>query len=191
MTQTTYTPEEWDELTEEEILDQNSGLLAMEAANFITPQERRLDIEDLESYSICSVGMIKAIRTFDPTRKTHFATYARRCMRSEMNNWLKLAQHKVGAVHLSAEDGGNMLEVFVEDDTEVIEDTEPTRMRDTLERDRGKLGLGSQEEAVLFGLLQGRTMKSIADELGVTRERVRQRKVEILERLRELYPEGF
>jgi DNA-directed RNA polymerase sigma subunit (sigma70/sigma32) len=109
-------------------------------------------------------------------------------MRSELGNWAKLAQHRVGAINLVS-DGTPMLEVFVEDRPEPWQ--EYVRMEEELEAKRGMLGLSEREEETLFGLMAGISMQDMADEWDVTRQRVAQYKRNAFARIRELYPEGF
>ena len=180
--------EEWGNMTESEKFEMHNGLALMEAGGYLRPCDSNVPLEDTEQYSRCCFGLLSAIRTWDPTRGTSFATYARRCMRSELGNWSKLAQHRVGAINLVSE-GTSMLEVFVEDRPDPCQ--EYVRMKDELESKRGMLGLSDREEATLFGILAGVSMHDMALEWGVSRERVRQYKQNAFARIREIYPEGF
>lgn len=182
------TIEEWNSMTESEKFERHNGLALMEAGGYLRPCDSNMPLEDTEQYSRCCFGLLSAIRTWDPCRGTSFATYARRCMRSELGNWAKLVQHRVGAINLVSE-GTPMLEVFVEDRPEPWQ--EYARMEEELEAKRGMLGLSDREEATLFGILAGVPMRDMVNEWGVSRQRVDQYKRNAFARIRELYPEGF
>ena len=180
--------EEWDSMTESEKFEKHNGLALMEAGGYLRPCDSNMPLEDTAQYSRCCFGLLSAIRTWDPTRGTSFATYARRCMRSELGNWAKLIRHRVGAINLVSE-GTSMLEVCVEDRPEPWQ--EYVRMEEELEAKRGMLGLTDREEETLFRLMAGVTMQSMADEWEISRQRVEQYKRNAFARIRELYPEGF
>ena len=67
-------------LTENELVEKHTGLIIMQAVKF-SPTT----LSDFDDYmSSGRIGLLKAIRHFDPNRNTKFSTYAAICIRREM-----------------------------------------------------------------------------------------------------------
>ncbi len=75
---------EGDERATEELLINNAGLVRSLASRFIG---RGTDYEDL--VQIGMIGLVKAIRTFDPTRECAFSTYAVPLVLGELRRHLR------------------------------------------------------------------------------------------------------
>ena len=90
------------------------------------------DTEDL--VSIGTIGLIKAIDSFDPERKIHLATYASRCIENEILMHFRTNKKTAGDVHLGdtidVDKDGNPLMVgdVLSDDGDMEEDIE-TKIR--------------------------------------------------------------
>lgn len=150
------------------------------------------DKEDL--ISIGTIGLIKAINTFNRKHGTRLATYAARCIDNEILMFLRSTQKKKQELSLHEPIGvdkeGNeitLMEVIAGDDT-IVETVESTLLQEKLARMINKLQF--RERTVLlmrFGLgLQRRyTQKQIAKQLGISRSyvsRIEKRVIHKLER---------
>jgi RNA polymerase sigma factor (sigma-70 family) len=66
--------------TENELIEKHTGLVVAQAAMF-----NPTTLSDFDDYvSSGRIGLLKAIRHFDPDRNTKFSTYAAICIRREM-----------------------------------------------------------------------------------------------------------
>ncbi len=156
------------------------------------------DDEDL--ISIGTVGLIKAVDTFDLSRGIRLATYAARCIENEILMHLRAAKKNRGEVSLYDPIGvdreGNEITLLdvLGSDPDVVPDEVAVKF--DVARLRQKLGrLGPRERQVLelrFGIKNGlrRTQREIARSLGISRSyvsRIEKRAVQKLQR--ELLPQ--
>lgn len=138
------------------------------------------DSDDL--ISIGTIGLIKAINTFNPERKTRLATYAARCIENEILMHLRSIKKNRGEVMLhepiGADKEGNeitLLDILGTDPDLVVgrveANLENERLRSTLRR------LNGREKRILelrYGLLDGirQTQREISKSLGISRSYV-------------------
>ncbi|HHV55460.1 MAG TPA: RNA polymerase sporulation sigma factor SigK [Firmicutes bacterium] len=159
------------------LAERNLRLVAHIARKFESTGE---DQDDL--ISIGTLGLVKAIDTFDPEHNTRLATYAARCIENEILMYLRSRRNSRQEVVLSepigADREGNevtLMDVLGTDGTEVYDQVEGRVEREQL---REKLGsLTRRERLVLelrYGLGDGveRTQREIARLLGVSRSYV-------------------
>lgn len=138
------------------------------------------DADDL--ISIGTIGLIKAIGTFDHEKQTRLATYAARCIENEILMYLrstKKTKHEV-MLHepIGSDKEGNkisLIDVLGTDHDVVVETVENEIEKDRL-RDKLKT-LNKRELKVLqmrFGLIDGvrYTQREIASKLGISRSYV-------------------
>ena len=146
------------------------------------------DQEDL--VSIGTIGLIKAVDTFDPARASKFASYASRCIENELRMELRKIRREGAAVSLQEplESGSGQLTLAdtLPDDTVMEDDCERRadaarlrRLVDTLPaRERALLqlryGLGGESPA---------TQQQTADKLGISRSYVSRLEKRALTRL--------
>ena len=152
-----------------------------------------INIEDL--ISIGTIGLIKAVNTFNSSRKIKLATYASRCIENEILMYLR----KIGSqkTEISFDeplntdwDGNELLlsDILGTDEDEVcraLEDDAEKRMLleavDSLD--------GREREIILlrFGLEGGReyTQKEVADLLGISQSYISRLEKRILSQLRQ------
>lgn len=146
------------------------------------------DQEDL--ISIGTIGLIKAVDTFDPARASKFASYASRCIENELRMELRKIRREGAAVSLQEplESGSGQLTLAdtLPDDTVMEDDCERRadaarlrRLVDTLPaRERALLqlryGLGGERPA---------TQQQTADKLGISRSYVSRLEKRALTRL--------
>lgn len=138
------------------------------------------DSDDL--ISIGTIGLIKAINTFNPDRNTRLATYAARCIENEILMHLRSLKKNRGEVMLhdpiGADKEGNeitLLDILGTDPDlvsgRVEANLERERLRRTLKR------LNGREKHILelrYGLLDGirQTQREISKSLGISRSYV-------------------
>ena len=149
---------------------------------------KRCGIEDM--ISIGTIGLIKAVDTFDPARASKFASYASRCIENELRMELRKIRREGAAVSLQEplESGSGQLTLAdtLPDDTVMEDDCERRadaarlrRLVDTLPvRERALLqlryGLGGERPA---------TQQQTADKLGISRSYVSRLEKRALTRL--------
>lgn len=181
-----------DETARRKLIEHNLRLVAHIIKKFDRTGE---DFDDL--ISIGTIGLIKAVDTYNPGRATRLATYASRCIENEILMHLR-ARKKVRAEMslydpIGVDKEGNEIS-FIDvlgTDAEVVCDT----VAGHLEQDRlwKQLELlPPQERKVLvlrFGLKDGarRTQREIARRLGISRSYVSRIEKRALHRLTEQF----
>ena len=155
------------------LIEHNLRLVAFIARKF---ENTNVGIEDL--ISIGTIGLIKAVNTFDPTKKIKLATYASRCIENEILMYLRRNSKSRQDISLDEPlstdwDGNELLlsDVLGSDDDDVYraieEDVDRELLRDALKK------LTGREQRIMclrFGLSGGecRTQKEVADVLGLS-----------------------
>lgn len=137
------------------------------------------DIEDL--ISIGTIGLIKAIKTYNNERGVRLATYAARCIENEvlmhLRNIKKLKQEVSIYDPIGYDKEGNEISLIdiLTSDSEIIEQIE-ARMQE--EKVKNNLGvLNRRERQVIemrYGIFSGlkETQRDIARKLGISRSYV-------------------
>lgn len=159
------------------LIERNLRLVAHIVKKFDNTGEETDDL-----ISIGTIGLIKAINTFDPEKKTRLATYAARCIENEILMHLR-AQKKVrGEVMLydpiGSDREGNeitLLDVLGTDRDEVADQVEIGVEQERLHRLIGHLSGREREVLVMrYGLAGGirRTQREISRMLGISRSYV-------------------
>ena len=101
------------------LIERNMRLVAHVAKKYQNVEE---DMEDM--ISIGTIGLIKAISTFDETRGSRLATYAARCIDNEMLRYLRSKRKSAREVSLYEPIGtdkeGNQINLF-----DIVENDEP------------------------------------------------------------------
>jgi len=159
------------------LIEHNLRLVAHIVKKFDNTGE---DLEDL--ISIGTIGLIKAINTYDPDKKTRLATYAARCIENEILMHLRSTKKLRGEVMLfdpiGTDKEGNeisLIDVLGSDGSEVVDRVETQVESQQL---RQKLGvLSNRERKVLelrYGLRDGlrHTQREISRRLGISRSYV-------------------
>lgn len=137
------------------------------------------DMEDL--ISIGTIGLIKAIRTYNHERGVKLATYAARCIENEvlmhLRNIRKLRQEVSIYDPIGYDKEGNEISLMdvLTTDSEIIEIIE-TRMQGKKIKDKMDTLSGREREVIemRYGLFNGlkETQREIAKELGISRSYV-------------------
>ncbi|MEW6046882.1 MAG: RNA polymerase sporulation sigma factor SigK [Bacillota bacterium] len=159
------------------LVEHNLRLVAHLVKKFESSGE---DVEDL--ISIGTIGLIKAINTFDPSRKTRLATYAAKCIENEILMYLRSVRKTRGEALLydpiGSDGEGNdvtLIDVLGTDPEAVTEQVEAEVEKDRLRRTLGTLS--RREQWVLqmrYGLVDGmrKTQRDISRYLGISRSYV-------------------
>ncbi|MEW6447064.1 MAG: RNA polymerase sporulation sigma factor SigK [Bacillota bacterium] len=149
------------------------------------------DVEDL--ISIGTVGLVKAIKTYNPKKGTRLATYAARCIENEILMYFRTCKKSRAEISLYEPVGvdkeGNevfLIDILGSDPDTVIEQVSRRIDKKTL---REKLtSLNSRERKIIasrYGLVDGRrlTQHEIAESLGISRSYVSRIEKNALEKL--------
>lgn len=172
------------------LIEHNLRLVVYIARKF---ENTGISVEDL--VSIGTIGLIKAVNTFDPGKRIKLATYASRCIENEILMYLRRTQKIRLEVSLDEPlnvdwDGNELLlsDVFGTDHNVTYRALEEEVDRNLL---RGAVGrLGAKERRIVelrYGLDGGhqRTQKEVADALGISQSYISRLEKRIFQRLRQ------
>ena len=194
-----YTPQEeerimealrcGDESVRQGLIEHNLRLVVYIARKF---ENTGVGVEDL--ISIGTIGLIKAVGTFDAGKKIKLATYASRCIENEILMYLRRHSRTRNEVSfeepLNVDWDGN--ELLLSD----VMGTEPDLVGKELEQETDRrllleaLGtLSVREKRIMqmrFGLGGGQemTQREVADELGISQSYISRLEKRIIKRLR-------
>ena len=156
------------------------------------------DSDDL--ISIGTVGLIKAVNTYNAEKKIKLATYAARCIENEILMYLRKTRRLSGEVSLNdaldQEDEGNALSLM---DVIRVEDTmlEDLDTRDACQKVRGAVErcLTEREQLVVlrrYGLdgQPPQTQREVAAQCGISRSYVSRIEKKALEKLKVEFEEN-
>jgi RNA polymerase sporulation-specific sigma factor len=171
------------------LIERNLRLVVYIARKF---ENTGISVEDL--ISIGTIGLIKAVNTFDPAKKIKLATYASRCIENEILMYLR-RNSKVRAEisfdePLNVDWDGN--ELLLSDILGTDNDLIYHCIEDEVERDLLKNAmarLNNREKQIMelrFGLRGGgeKTQKEVADILGISQSYISRLEKRIIKRLR-------
>lgn len=172
-----------------QLIEHNLRLVVYLARKF---ENTGINIEDL--ISIGTIGLIKAVNTYDTGKKTKLATYASRCIENEILMHLRKVSGQKTEVSfdepLSTDWDGNelLLSDILGTDSDCVmrpieEDVDRQLLRRALknlpERDRTiirlRFGLAGQEE---------KTQKEVADQLGISQSYISRLEKRIIARMK-------
>jgi len=181
--------EENDEEAKQELIVHNLRLVVYIARKF---ESSGVGVEDL--ISIGTIGLIKAVNTFCPSRGIKLATYASRCIENEILMFMRKCQtykHEISIDEpLNIDWDGNelllsdILGTDVDSINRPIEQAiEKKILLETVSR------LGERERRIMqlrFGLLDGeeRTQKEVADIIGISQSYISRLEKRIVKRLK-------
>ena len=144
--------------------------------------------------SIGTIGLIKAVNTFEPTKNIKLATYASRCIENEILMYLRKSSNRRQDASidepLNTDTDGNellLMDVLTSDDPQVGEELERSAERAAL---RGAVGRLSPRERRIMELRFGlnheteHTQKEVADTLGISQSYISRLEKRIIRRLR-------
>lgn len=171
------------------LIERNLRLVVYIARKF---ENTGIHIEDL--VSIGTIGLIKAVNTFDPTKKIKLATYASRCIENEILMFLRRNNKIRSEVSFDEPlnmdwDGNELLlsDVLGTDNDIIYRDIEEEVDKKILRTALSNLSDRERKIMVLrFGLDGGeeKTQKDVADLLGISQSYISRLEKRIIKRLR-------
>ena len=174
------------ERAKNELIEHNLRLVVYIAKKF---ESSGAGIEDL--ISIGTIGLIKAVNTYNTEKNIKLATYASRCVENEILMYIRklTGRHEVSIDEpLSVDWDGNelLLSDVLEGDENVSERLEKSEDRKTI---RAALAQLDERERVIITLRYGLngggelTQKEVADALGISQSYISRLEKKILSRL--------
>ena len=170
------------------LIERNLRLVVYIARKF---ENTGVGIEDL--VSIGTIGLIKAVNTFDPAKKIKLATYASRCIENEILMYLRRNNKTRSEVSfdepLNIDWDGNelLLSDVLGTETDIIsrpleEEVDRQLLRQAMAR------LSEREKVIMelrFGLdnVEEKTQKEVADQLGISQSYISRLEKRIIRRL--------
>lgn len=172
-----------------DLIERNLRLVVYIAKKF---ENTGMNVEDL--VSVGTIGLIKAVNTFDPKKNIKLATYASRCIENEILMFLR-RNNKVKAEISFYEplntdwDGNELLlsDILGTGNDSVYDIIEEEIDRDLLNLALKKLNFREKEIVKLrFGLNGGGelTQKEVADQLGISQSYISRLEKRIIKRLK-------
>ena len=179
-----------DESAREPLITRNLRLVVYIARKF---ENSGVGIEDL--ISIGTIGLIKAVRTFCPSRNIKLATYSSRCIENEILMYLRKNAQKKNEISIDEPlnvdwDGNELLlsDILGSDPDLVSRDLEQEAERQQLMLCVERLPRREQQIMQLrFGICgkKEHTQKEVADLLGISQSYISRLEKRIIRRLRE------
>ena len=173
----------------ETLIERNLRLVVYIARKF---ENTGVGTDDL--VSIGAIGLIKAVNTFDPTKKIKLATYASRCIENEILMYLRRTCKLKLEISLDESlnmdwDGNELLlsDVLGTDPDSVSKDLNERIDRELLHAAMQKLG--KREKRIMelrFGLNNSKeyTQKQVADMLGISQSYISRLEKRIIKQLK-------
>ncbi|MCM3717243.1 RNA polymerase sporulation sigma factor SigE [Fictibacillus phosphorivorans] len=170
------------------LIERNLRLVVYIARKF---ENTGINIEDL--ISIGTIGLIKAVNTFNPEKKIKLATYASRCIENEILMYLRRNNKTRSEVSfdepLNVDWDGN--ELLLSDVLGTEDDIITKRIEANVDRKlllKALFTLNDREKQIMelrFGLSGGeeKTQKDVADMLGISQSYISRLEKRIIKRL--------
>ena len=173
------------------LIERNLRLVVYIAKKF---DNTSVGVEDL--ISIGTIGLIKAINTFNPAKKIKLATYASRCIENEILMYLRRNNKTKMEVSIDEPlnvdwDGNELLlsDILGTEDDVCYKDLENEVEMKALKRAIGNL---SERERIIVDLRYGlsdkdgeeKTLKEVADMLGISQSYISRLEKKIIKRLK-------
>lgn len=171
------------------LIERNLRLVVYIARKF---ENTKISIEDL--ISIGTIGLIKAVNTFDLDKKIKLATYASKCIENEILMYLRRTSKMKSEISLDEPlnidwDGNELLlsDILGTDGDVIFKDIESEVDKLLLSQAIEKLS--GREKTIIelrFGLHNGNemTQKEVADLLGISQSYISRLEKRIIKRLR-------
>lgn len=173
------------------LIERNLRLVAHVCKKY---QNGEPEMEDF--ISIGTIGLIKAISTFDNRKGNRLATYAARCIDNELLMYLRARKKTAREVSLyepiGADKEGNqihLMDIVESEEKDVVETIELTRNMKRLYQYIPKVLNEREREIIMlrYGLYNRKpvTQREIADKIGISRSYVSRIEKRALEKLKE------
>ncbi|MEG1527911.1 MAG: RNA polymerase sporulation sigma factor SigE [Clostridia bacterium] len=178
-----------DTTARDKLIEHNLRLVVYLAKKF---ENTGLELEDL--VSVGTIGLIKAVNSFEMDKKIKLATYASRCIENEILMYLRKVVRRKLEVSLdeplNVDGEGNELllcDILGTDSDTVFKDIEESVEKQLLFSSIKKLGAREQQIVLLrFGLFgqEEKTQKEVADLLGISQSYISRLEKKIIVRLK-------
>ena len=178
-----------DNQAKSKLIEHNLRLVVYIAKRF---ENTNVDIEDL--ISIGTIGLIKAVNSFDDTKQIKLATYASRCIENEILMHLRKVVRTRNEMSLdeplNVDWEGNVLllsDVLGTDGDIISKNIESDVDKDILLKSFDKLSTRESEIIKMrFGILgvEKKTQKEIADILGISQSYISRLEKKVMQRLK-------
>lgn len=183
---------EGDKSARNELIEHNLRLVA-----HIVKKYAQSAAEQDELISIGTIGLIKAVSTFDYSKKTKFATYASRCIENEILMNFRSMKKTAGDIYLGEpvetdKDGNAMTLIdLIDDGVDIHEQVELLIRSRQLYTFLEKCLEDRELEVVIYryGLYSGspHTQNETAEKLGISRSYVSRIEKKAIQKLKEMY----
>ncbi len=171
------------------LIEHNLRLVVYIAKRF---ENTNLDIEDL--ISVGTIGLIKAINSYDNSKKIKLATYSARCIENEILMYLRKNNKVKNNISLdeplNVDWEGNMLllsDILGTDPDEVFYDAEKSVETEALAKCANKLPERERQiikmRFVILGI-EKKTQKEIADIMGISQSYISRLEKKVLSKLK-------
>lgn len=171
------------------LIERNLRLVVYIARKF---ENTGVPVEDL--ISIGTIGLIKAVNTFNPDKKIKLATYASKCIENEILMYLRRSSKYKGEISFDEPlnvdwDGNELLlsDILGTDSDTIFKYLEEEVDKELLNQAIDKLSGREQKIVELrFGLKNGneKTQKEVADILGISQSYISRLEKRIIKRLK-------
>jgi len=171
------------------LIERNLRLVVYIARKF---ENTGVGVEDL--ISIGTIGLIKAVNTFNPDKKIKLATYASKCIENEILMYLRRNSKLKSEISFDEPlnidwDGNELLlsDILGTDNDIIFKYLEEEVDKDLLNQAMGKLSKREKKIMILrFGLSNGeeKTQKEVADMLGISQSYISRLEKRIIKRLK-------
>ena len=151
-----------------------------------------VSVDDLTS--IGTMGLIKAVKSFIPSKNIKFATYASRCVENEILMYLRKRANRNIDISmdeaLSTDSEGNelnLIDVLYTQENEISKTMEEESNRQIVWRSLDKLPVREKEIVIMrFGLNgnEEKTQKEVADIIGISQSYISRLEKKILKKLK-------
>ena len=151
-----------------------------------------VSIDDLTS--IGSLGLIKAVNSFIPSKNIKFATYASRCVENEILMFLRKQSNRNVDISiddaLTVDSDGNelnLIDILYTDEYEVSKNIEEESEKQVLWKSIDSLPKRERDIILMrFGLngIQEKTQKEVADEIGISQSYISRLEKRIFKKLK-------
>lgn len=180
-----------DQIGKKKLIEHNLRLVVYIAKKF---DNTGIGVEDL--ISIGTIGLIKSINTYNPTKNIKLATYASRCIENEILMYLRRNNKTKMEVSIDEPlnvdwDGNELLlsDILGTDEDAIYKDLETEAERNVLIRAMGRLS--GREQLIIrmrFGIGtddgEEKTQKEVADMLGISQSYISRLEKKIMKRLK-------
>ena len=181
--------EENDEEARKILVERNLRLVVYISKKF---ENTGIDIEDL--ISIGTIGLIKAINTFNVSKNIKLATYASRCVENEILMYLRRSNKIKGEISIDEplKQDGDGNELLLSDILGTESDITSKGLEDEVDKKLLNISMKKLEEReriimeLRFGFINGneKTQKEVADMLGISQSYISRIEKKIIKKMK-------